>query len=144
MSLNPRLPPSKRKQIIKEYIAFKNVGDKDLNGTIAWMCGVDRKTIQRDIKKMQRSGEWDDFIEATVLKLSQSGDIDDVTKFREWMKIYGKRFAEKHEVGVDLVTETVPTIDWSTLNDEERNKLIDAGRILIRKRSSERKPDSIH
>jgi len=85
LSRNPRLPPSKRKQIIKEHIAFKIVGEKDRPETIAWMCGVDEKTIRRDIKKLQKTGEWDEFIEAAVLILSQSGDIDDVTKFREWM-----------------------------------------------------------
>ena len=120
MSLNPRLPLSKRKQIIKENIAFKKVGEKDETNTIAWMCGVDRKTIYRDVKKMQKSGEWDEFIEATVLKLSQSGDIDDVTKFREWMKIYGKRFAEKHDVETHG-SQTINVVFDKDMKDEPKD-----------------------
>ncbi len=98
MSLKPRLKPTKRKEVIKNNIAFKKIGEHDEEDTIAWLCGVDRKTIYRDIKKMRKSGEWEEFVEATVLKLSQTGDIDDATKLREWMKIYAKGITDKHEV----------------------------------------------
>jgi len=120
MSLNPRLPSSKRKQIIKENIAFKKVGEKEESDTIAWMYGVDRKTIYRDIKKMQKTGEWDEFIEATVLILSQRGDIDDATKFREWMKIYGKRFAEKHDVETHG-SQTINVVFDKDMKDEPKD-----------------------
>ena len=120
MPRNPRLPSNKRKQIIKEHIAFNIVGEKDRPETIAWMCGVDEKTIRRDIKKMQKTGEWDEFIEATVLILSQSGDIDDVTKFREWMKIYGKRFAEKHDVETHG-SQTINVVFDKDMKDEPKD-----------------------
>jgi len=92
MSETPPLPLSKRKQIIKENIAFKRIED------IAKMCGVDDRTIYRDKDKMRKSGEWNDYIEATILKLATVGDVDDSTKFREFMKIYAKEFTDKHQV----------------------------------------------
>lgn len=98
MSRNPRLTPTKRKEIIKKHIAFKIVGNIDQQDSIAWMCGVDEKTIRRDVKKMRKTGEWKQYIEATILKLASTGDIDDSTKFKEFMKIYAKEFTNKHEV----------------------------------------------
>ena len=35
MSINPKLPPSKRRQIIKDNAAFHIVGNKDQEGSIA-------------------------------------------------------------------------------------------------------------
>ena len=122
MSRNIRLPLGERKQIIKENIAFRKIGERDVVDSISWMCGVDRKTIHRDIKKMEKAGEWADFIQETVLKLSQLGDIDDVTKFREWMKIYSKRFTEKHQVetkGTHIITVTFD----KDMKDELKDKL---------------------
>ena len=122
MSRNPRLPPRKRKQIIKENIAFRIVGDKDRADSIAWMCGVDEKTIRRDIKKMEKTGEWNDFIQETALKLSQLGDIDDATKFREWMKIYSKRFTDKHQVETKG-TQIIQVVFSEDMKPEPEDKL---------------------
>ena len=126
MSEKPRLPLGKRKEIIKTNIAFVIIGSKDRENSIAWMCGVDERTIRRDIKKMEQTGEWDDFLQETVLTLSQIGDVDDTTKFREWMKIYGKRFTEKHEVetkGVYTIQVVFSEDMKSESNKESSDKL---------------------
>ena len=81
-----------RKKHILENIAFKTIPQ------IAEELHCSEKTVDRDIAKLKKNGEWKKYIEATILKLSQSGDVDDTTKFREYMKIYGKEFTEHHEV----------------------------------------------
>ena len=115
--LNPKLSYNKRKEIIKNNIAFREIGERDQEESIAWICGVDRKTIYRDKLKMIKNGEWDDYIEETVLKLSAIGDISDETKFREFMKIYSKRFTEKHEIEANTTISYVIK-KWS-IHDED-------------------------
>lgn len=122
MSRNPRLIPTKRKEIIKKYIAFKIVGNIDQPDSIAWMCGVDEKTIRRDVKRMRKSGEWKEYIEATILKLASTGDIDDSTKFKEFMKIYAKEFTEKHQVETKG-THTIQVTFDKGMKDELKDKL---------------------
>ena len=83
------------------------------------MCGVDEKTIRRDKQKMKDSGEWEEYIESTILNLSVLGDIDDTTKFREYMKIYSKQFSDKHTIE----TSGDMTFTLNTWRDEKRRKL---------------------
>ena len=83
-----------RKQIIKDNIA------RLTQGQIAEMCGVDRKTIYRDIQAMKESGEWYEWIEAEMLRLHRSGNIDDQTKYKELAKLYARTITQKSEVSI--------------------------------------------
>ena len=97
MSLNedsPPLEPEQRKEKIKEYIASCT------QEQIAKMCGVERETINRDIKKMKESGEWYEWIEAELLRLHRSGNIDDQTKYKELAKLYARTLVQRSEVSV--------------------------------------------
>jgi len=118
--LNPQISYTKRKEIIKNNIAFREIGERDQVDSIAWLCGVDRKTIYRDKLKMIRNGEWDDYIEETVLRLASTGEVSDETKFREFMKIYSKRFTEKHEVETKG-TQTITVVYAEDMRDEPKN-----------------------
>ena len=94
--MSQNVPEKQPASVRKEYI-LKNI-TRQTQEKIADNMGVSRKQIGRDIKKLKETGEWNRFIEETILELSQSGDIDDTTKFREYMKIYSKGFTQKTEV----------------------------------------------
>ena len=112
MSQNTRLPPQRRHQLIKEHIATKTQDD------IAALCGVERRTIVRDIKAMKQSGEWWDWIEYELHRLHQHGDVSDDVKYREIAKLYGKQFItakEEHAIEGPLAV----TVNIRHLNRED-------------------------
>ena len=90
----PTIEFEQRKQIIKDNIASRT------QDQIAEMCGVDRKTIYRDIQAMKESGEWFEWIEAEMLRLHRSGNIDDQTKYKELAKLYARTITQKSEVSI--------------------------------------------
>lgn len=98
MSEKQRLSYSKRKQIIKNHITSRIIGAKERGGSIAWMCGVDERTIRRDISKMKVTGEWHEWLELFLLQLYASDEIDDDAKLRSVTTLYAKTMVQKSEV----------------------------------------------
>ena len=88
----PRKPPRLRRRYILQNIAQKAIKE------IASECGVDEKTIDRDIKKLKESGEWQSWLEDELLRLHKLSDIDNTTKYREIAKLYAKTMIQKTEV----------------------------------------------
>ena len=88
----PHKPPKLRRRYILQNIAQKDIKE------IANECGVDEKTIDRDIKKLKESGEWQSWLEDELLRLHKLSDIDNTTKYREIAKLYAKTMIQKTEV----------------------------------------------
>lgn len=88
-------PPLRRRQIIKENTASHT------NAEIARICGVTERTIDRDIAEMKESGEWTEWLEATLLDLMRDGELSDAEKFREIAKLYGKTLTTKSESRIE-------------------------------------------
>ena len=107
-----KLNASKRKQLIIEH-----VGNKSLN-EIAELCGVDRRTIYRDIDKLKEDGKWYQWIEDRFIEILATGEVDDDKKLTELGKIYSKQFIDKHEVE----TKGDLTFTLNTWRDEKRLK----------------------
>jgi len=103
----PRQPSAERKKIIKKHIVSKDIDE------IAKMCGVNEKTIDRDISKMRGSGEWTEWLELFLLKLYASDDVSDDAKLRSVTMLYGKTMVQKTEVSGSTSTELKVVFDKS-------------------------------
>ena len=88
------LPQALRIELIKQHIA------SETQDQIAERCHCTRETINRDIKDMKEHGEWFEWIEAEMLRLHRSGNIDDQTKYKELAKLYARTITQKSEVSI--------------------------------------------
>ena len=89
---NTKLPFTKRKAVLRE-----NVGKLSYT-KIAEKCGIDRRTLYRDIEKLKKQGIWFQWIEDRFTDLLADTTIDPAKKLIELGKLYGKQFTNKHEV----------------------------------------------
>lgn len=110
--------------------------------------GVTDRTIRRDLEEIA------DQIAPMVLEDIPRELFLTIRKKIPMMKehnliaLMGYFVSKKTETKVeaDIVTVVKPSIDWESLDGDERRKLIEAGRVLIkqRRRTSEDEPASIH
>ena len=84
-NVKPSLSFSLRKDYIKKHVAIMKLED------IAEECGVNIRTISRDIKEMKETGEFWEWLENEFWRLHRAGDVDNATKYREVAKLYGKQ-----------------------------------------------------
>ena len=116
MPLNaPKKTPILRRKYILEHIASKGINE------IATDCDVNESTIDRDIAKLKTSGEWQEWIEAELLRLHKCIDIDNVTRYREMSKLYAKTLVDKREVETKG-THIVNVLYSKDMKDESRDK----------------------
>ena len=87
-----KLPLSKRKEILREHVGNTTYTE------IATLCGVDRRTLYRDIEKLKEEGLWFQWIEDRFTDLLADKTIDSAKKLVELGKLYGKQFTDKHQV----------------------------------------------
>lgn len=106
--------PLERRKYILDNIASKTID------VIASECGVTEKTIDRDIKKLKDSGEWFDWIEAELLRLHKSRNIDENTKYREMSKLYGKGLTTKAEI-TTTGSQTINVVFDKDMKDEPQD-----------------------
>lgn len=110
----PYQPRAKRNEIIKDNIAIKTTTE------IAAMCGVCRRTIERDIELMKESGNWWQFLERAMLYYGRKDTVSDDTKFREYSRLYGRKFVtEKRETLTAFKGPIVLKWDNSDSSDSE-------------------------
>ncbi len=107
-----------------------------------------RRTLQKDINAVIdeiKDPEVVDYIRTKFLwelntRIPEMKDVD-------FVKLTKHFIPEKVETRVeaDIVTVVKPSISWESLDEDERRKLIEAGRILIKqRRDSEKGSTSIH
>lgn len=77
------------------------------------MCGVDERTIRRDIAKMKASGEWTEWLELFLLKLYASDEVSDDAKLRSVTTLHAKTMVQKSEVMGSVSTELKVVFDKS-------------------------------
>ena len=87
-----RKPPEARRQYIKNHIVSKEIME------IARICGVNEKTIDRDIAHMKETGEWHEWLEVFLLTLYSSDEVSDEAKLRSVTMLYGKTIVQRREV----------------------------------------------
>ena len=100
-----KLPLDKRKQLLREYVGITTYTE------IAALCGIDRRTLYRDIEKLKAEGVWFQWIEDRFTDLLADKTIDPAKKLVELGKLYGKQFATKHEVEA-TIDATFNPIAW--------------------------------
>lgn len=116
----PCIPAYKRYTIIKEYVTVETYEQ------LALRCGCTRRTIDRDIATMKKTGEWWQFLEQAMFRYGRSTDIADEVKFKEYAKLYGKQFIPiKTDTVVSggntplVVKMWMPDSDESTADDSD-------------------------
>ena len=114
----PRKPPKLRRRYVLQNIAQKSISQ------IAIDCGVDEKTIDRDIKKLKESGEWDQWIEAEFLRLSRSTNVSDTAKFKEYRQLYGKTLVQKTEIETKGDVNITFKMWRPNIDDDDSDKLL--------------------
>ena len=117
MSPLKALSPKKRYNLIKTYIVDETEEE------IAKRCRCDPRTIDRDIRKMKESGEWWEWIEKALHRYGRSTQVSDDVKFKEYAKLYGKKFiTEKHEQSTE-VKGTIIITGWSLGTTDDNGEL---------------------
>ena len=114
----PKMSYRKPQEVRRRYV-LENIGQKII-AEIAKDCGVNEKTINRDIQAMKESGEWYDWIEAELLRLHKSRDIDDNTKYKEMSKLYSKGITTKAEVYTEG-SQTINVVFDKDMKDEPKD-----------------------
>lgn len=116
----PPQPAERRKQIIKKNIAAYTIAQ------IAKNCGVNERTIYRDIDEMKESGEWSEWIEVEYIRLHREGDIKDSQKYHEMALLYGKSKTQKIEAKIEQKVEVEkPVITVKDLIGEYGDVILD-------------------
>ena len=85
-----------RPEIRRRYVLVNRV-----NKTIAQIaceCSVTHMTIDRDIRKLKNSGEWQDWWEEEFLRLHRLPTISDTEKLKAITHCYGKLLTRRKVV----------------------------------------------
>ena len=100
MSQNKELPsitPEQRIEILKRELQLGSTHKE-----IAIICGVSRKTIERDIRAWELTGGWDDWIRREFTGLFDGiSETDEPLAFREMSKLAARTMTQRTESKVE-------------------------------------------
>jgi len=93
----PSLTPEQRLEILKRELLLGSTHEE-----IAEICGVSRKTIERDIRKWELTGGFEDWIRREFKDLFVGiSETDEPLAFREMSKLAARTMVQKSEAKVE-------------------------------------------
>jgi len=138
-----RLDPKQRLKRILQGIV-----DGETYGQIAQACGVDERTIYRDRLTADYRAVFNSLFDR-YLQFIKKYENDERLKslsFKELGMLVRTMIPQRIEAKTSVEGELkiIPKINLEEFEEEDKNKLIEAGRILIKKERSQRQPTGIH
>jgi len=118
----PRLPPTKRLEIIKRELPKGTSQDR-----IAEFCGVTTRTIRRDIRRWRETGGFEEWLQEEFFRLHNSvRDEEEVIAYKTIARLLERTLTQKVKAEVagppTIIVQVDPLMEGSD-EDEPENRV---------------------